>query len=231
MTETNPKPELTANDTAPSAAEAPANPTPQSVADEMTAELKAALEGMDEEAIIDTTNASGDAASALNAENEKLTQDNAAMKDQLMRAVAETENIRKRSERAIADARKYAVTSIARDMVSVSENLKLALQNISEEARAQDDNLRGLAEGVEMTYNELLRVFGQHGITRLEPVGEKFDHNFHQAVAQVDDPQAVPGTIIQVLQAGYIIKDRLLRPAMVTVAKGSGEAPKIDTEA
>ena len=155
----------------------------------------------------------------------------AAMKDQLVRAMAETENIRKRSERELQDSRKYAVTNFARDMVSVVENLQLALQNIPDEVRQQDEKLANLAQGVEMTYNELLRVFGTHGVKRIDPMGEKFNHNHHQAVSQVDDPSAEPGTVIQVLQAGYIIHDRLLRPAMVVVAKGSAGGGAIDTQA
>lgn len=154
----------------------------------------------------------------------------AKLKDQLFRAVAETENIRKRSERDMQDARKYAVTSFARDMVGVMENLQLALLNIPAEARQADEKLNTLAEGVEMTANELNRAFQSHGIMRLSPLGEKFDHNFHQAVAQLEDATKEPGTITQVLQAGYIIHDRLLRPAMVTVAKAAGGV-KVDTQA
>jgi molecular chaperone GrpE len=154
----------------------------------------------------------------------------AKLKDQLFRAVAETENIRKRSERDMQDARKYAITSFARDMVSVMENLQLALLNIPAEARQADEKLNTLAEGVEMTANELNRAFQNHGIMRVSPLGEKFDHNFHQAVAQLEDATKEPGTITQVLQAGYIIHDRLLRPAMVTVAKAAGGV-KVDTQA
>jgi molecular chaperone GrpE len=164
-------------------------------------------------------------AAANNEEVEKL-------KDQLLRSVAETENIRKRSERELADARKYAVTGFARDMVNVVENLQLALQNIPQEDREADGKLATLAEGVEMTYNELLRVFQSNNIVRIDPKGEKFNHNHHQAVAQVEDSDAEPGTVIQVLQAGYIIHDRLLRPAMVTVSKAAPQqSESVDTEA
>jgi len=155
----------------------------------------------------------------------------AQMKDQLIRTMAEMENVRKRTEREVQDTRKYAVTGFARDMVTVVENLQLALQNIPEEARKQDEKLETLAQGVEMTYNELLRVFGNHGIVRIDPVGEKFNHNHHQAVTQIEDPKAEPGTVVQVLQSGYIIHDRLLRPAMVVVAKGGSSADAVDTKA
>ncbi len=169
--------------------------------------------------------ASEDASAALQEENKQL-------KDQLLRAIAEMENVRKRAERDVQDARKYSITGFARDLVNVLENLQLALLNIPAEDRKNDEKLATLAEGVEMTANELLRVFQNQNITRLNPVGEKFDHNFHQAVAQVDDPSKEPGTIVQVLQAGYVIHDRLLRPAMVTVASsgGSGSA-SVNTQA
>ena len=164
-------------------------------------------------------------------EADKAGEEMAALKDQLMRSVAETENLRKRTERELADARKYAVTGFARDMVNVVENLQLALQNIPAEDRKNNDKIDNLAQGVEMTYNELLRVFEGNGIVRIDPKGEPFNHNHHQAVAQVEDPDATPGTVTQVLQAGYIIHDRLLRPAMVTVAKGGDKAESVNTEA
>lgn len=154
-----------------------------------------------------------------------------AVREQLLRTAAELENLRKRSERELADARKYAVTGFARDLVSVAENLQLAMKNITEEDRKKDEKINNLAQGVELTYNEMIRVFQGNGIVRIDPIGEKFNHNHHQAVAQVEDNEAEPGTIIQVLQAGYIIHDRLLRPAMVTVAKAGDKAESVDTEA
>lgn len=155
----------------------------------------------------------------------------AAVKDQLIRAMAEMENLRKRSERELADSRKYAVTGFARDLVNVVESLQLAIQNISPEDMKANEKVGKLAEGVEMTYNELIRIFENNGIVRIDPLGEKFNHNHHQAVAQVEDADAEPGTVTQVLQAGYIIHDRLLRPAMVTVAKGGDKAESVTTEA
>lgn len=165
-------------------------------------------------------------------DTESLEQELLLMKDQLLRALADTENLRKRSQRELEDANKYAVTSFARDMVSVLENLHRAIANIPAEARATDPNLNTLAEGVEMTQRELMNAFNRHGVRRIDPAGEKFDTHFHQAVAQIDSD--VPaGQIAQVLQAGYVIHDRLLRPAMVAVSKGTpGEAPAgIDTKA
>jgi molecular chaperone GrpE len=171
-------------------------------------------------------------ATSEDAEKTALLAENKELKDQLLRAFAETDNLRKRTERDLQDARKYAVTGFARDLVNVLENLQLALLNIPAEARENDEKLATLAEGVEMTANELLRVFQNQGIIRIAPVGEKFDHNFHQAVAQVESGDAEAGTIIQVLQAGYVIHDRLLRPAMVTVAKASNQGGvRVDTQA
>lgn len=167
---------------------------------------------------------------ALQALLEEKDKELAAARDQALRALAETENSRRRAERELADMSKYAVTGFARDLVNVLENLQRALAAISPEQKAADPSLANLATGVEMTMKELLGVFEKHGIHRLDPLGQKFDHNFHQAVAQIDTPDAEPGIIVQVLQAGYVIHDRLLRPAMVGVAAGS-QAKQVDTSA
>ncbi len=155
----------------------------------------------------------------------------AELKDQLIRALAENENIRKRAQRDLEESNKYAITGFARQMISVLENLQRATSSISEDMRAENEQVKNLALGVEMTLRELLTAFERFGITRIEPIGEKFDHNLHQAVIQIDDPVAEPGTVLQVLQAGYTIHDRLLQPAMVGVAK-RGETPnQVDTQA
>ncbi len=154
----------------------------------------------------------------------------AAMKDQALRALAEVENTRRRAEREMGDMSKYAVTSFARDLVSVIENLQRAVESIPAELKEAQPAVSNLAMGVEMTLKELLGVFERQGIKRLDPIGQKFDHNFHQAVAQIDTPDAEPGTVVQVLQAGYVIHDRLLRPAMVGVAAGT-PAKQVDTQA
>lgn len=153
------------------------------------------------------------------------------LKDQLIRALAETENVRKRAQRDVEESNKYAITGFARQMISVLENLQRATSSISEDMRAENEQVKNLALGVEMTLRELLGAFERFGIRRIEPMGEKFDHNLHQAVVQLEDAHAEPGTVLQVLQAGYTIHDRLLQPAMVGVAK-RGETPKqVDTEA
>lgn len=154
----------------------------------------------------------------------------AAMKDQALRALAETENTRRRSEREVADMSKYAVTGFARDLVNVLENLQRATDAISPDLRANQPAVASLATGVEMTLKELLTVFERYGIVRIDPLGQKFDHNYHQAVAQIDSTDAEPGTVVQVLQAGYSIHDRLLRPAMVAVA-AARTGPVLDTKA
>lgn len=154
----------------------------------------------------------------------------AALKDRVLRAAAEADNTRKRAQRDVEESSKYAVTSLARDLVSVAENLTRALESIPAEKRT-DPAIKILADGVEMTQKELISVFQKHHIRRIDPVGQPFDHNFHQAVVQIESPDHPAGTVVQVLQAGYVIHDRLLRPAMVGVAK-QGEAPKkVDTSA
>lgn len=168
-------------------------------------------------------------ARALQAVIEGKDAEIAALKDQALRALAETENTRRRSERELQDMSKYAVTGFARDLVSVLENLQRAVDSIPAEMKESQPAVKNLALGVEMTLNELLGAFGKHGIKRIDPMGQKFDHNFHQAVAQIDTPDAEGGTVVQVLQAGYVIHDRLLRPAMVGVA--SGAAKQVNTSA
>lgn len=152
----------------------------------------------------------------------------ADLKDKLLRAMAETENMRRRSDRERADTRKYAVADFARDMLAVSDNLQRALSAISDDARDGNPELSQLLEGVELTRKELKGHFTKHGIKEINPLGEKLDPNFHQAVVQLDDPEAAQGTVVQVMQPGYVIHDRLLRAAMVGVAKG---VPAAKTEA
>ena len=158
----------------------------------------------------------------------------ADLKDKLLRAMAETENIRRRSARETAGSRKYAITDFARDMLAVADNLQRALAAVTDDARDGNPELSQLLEGVEITRKELKGHFGKHGFKELDPMGEKLDPNLHQAVVQLDDPEATQGTIIQVMQPGYVIHDRLLRAAMVGVAKGApasnGEAPVAEVE-
>lgn len=149
---------------------------------------------------------------------DRLRQDLEAAKQEVLYAKAETQNVRRRLEKDIQDARTYAATSFARDILSVSDNLARALEAIPAELR-EDDKLKSLVAGIEATGRELDKVFGLHGISRIAAVGLPLDPNQHQAMLEVPHAEAAPGTVIQELQAGYMIKDRLLRPAMVAVAK------------
>ena len=141
-----------------------------------------------------------------------------AAKQEVLYAKAETQNVRRRMERDVADARAYAATGFARDVLTVSDNLSRALGTISEDLR-EDERLKGLIAGLEATGRELDKVFGQNGITRIAAMGMPLDPNQHQAMLEVPHADAEPGTVVQELAPGYMIKDRLLRPAMVVVAK------------
>ena len=152
-----------------------------------------------------------DALNSLRADLEKAQQD-------MLYARAEVQNVRRRMEKDVQDARAYAATGFARDMLSVADNLARALDHVPPEMR-EDDKLKGFLAGIEATQRELDKVFGQHGITRIAAVGLPLDPNQHQAMLEVPTDKAEPGTVVQEMQAGYMIKDRLLRPAMVGVAR------------
>ncbi len=139
-------------------------------------------------------------------------------KDRLLRALAEAENTRRRAQRERDDATKYAISGFAKELLSAADNLRRALDSLPE-AEAGDERTRSLLAGVAATERELLSVFERHGIRRIDPMGERFDHNLHQAIFEVERGDRPPGTIVEVLQPGYQLHDRLLRPAMVGVAK------------
>ena len=150
----------------------------------------------------------------------KLKEEAGGLKDQLLRALADLDNLRKRSERERAEATLYAATSFARDILPVSDNLSRALDMAHADAlKEASEPIRNLIAGVEVTNREMLNVFERHGIKRIDPKGEKFDPHFHQAVFEVPTNDEPPGTVVQVLQAGFSIGDRILRPAMVGVAR------------
>jgi molecular chaperone GrpE len=146
----------------------------------------------------------------------------ADVKDRMLRALAEAENVRRRAQREREDTLKYAVAGFARDLLSAADNLRRALDSLPE-AEAKDERTKSLLQGVAATERELLSVFERHGLRRIDPKGERFDHNYHQAVFEVEKTDQPPGTVVEVLQPGYVLHDRLLRPAMVGVAK---EGPK-----
>ncbi len=156
------------------------------------------------------------------AEDEEDGSDDAVeLKNQLLRALAETENVRRRAKKDIADAGRYGIANFARDMLSVSDNMARALESIPDEAREESDIVKALAEGVEMTARELATALERHDIKQVNPLGEKFDYNLHQAMFEAPATGQPDGTIIEVVQAGFVIGDRLLRPAMVGVAKAA----------
>ncbi|MBS9721725.1 nucleotide exchange factor GrpE [Tianweitania sp. BSSL-BM11] len=155
----------------------------------------------------------------------RLAAENEELKDRALRIAADMENLRRRTQRDVADARTYAVTNFARDMLGVSDNLRRALEAIPGDAlESGDAGFKALAEGVEMTERAMLSALERHGVKKLEPQGEKFDPNFHQAMFEVPNPEVPNNTVVQVVQSGYAIGDRVLRPAMVGVAKGG---PKV----
>jgi molecular chaperone GrpE len=148
------------------------------------------------------------------------------LKDKLLRTLADMENLRRRTEREVGDARSYAVTNFARDMLNVADNVRRAIENVPAEARAAADGaLKGLIEGIDLTERDLLKTLERHGVKKLDPQGQKFDPNLHQAMFEVPNPDVANGTVVQVVQPGYVIGERVLRPALVGVAKGGPKAP------
>lgn len=196
--------------------------------------------------MIDDPRASGDEASPANDDQtapaesapaafpgpEDLAQEVANLKDQLLRTLAELENTRRRARKEVEDASKFAVSGFARDCLSVADNLERALSSVPAEALANDEKLAALHQGIEMTGRELTAVFERYGIKRVQPMGERFDPNLHQAMLEVPISDHAPGTVVQVLQVGYTLAGRLLRPALVAVAKAApaaGEAAAAST--
>jgi molecular chaperone GrpE len=146
------------------------------------------------------------------------------LKDKWLRANAEIDNVRKRAEREREEAAKYAITKLARDIVGVGDNFQRAIDAVPPGAAERDQTLKSFLEGVTLTERELLNVLDRHGIKRLQPMNEPFNPHLHQAVTQVSRSDVPSGTIVEVYQAGYIIEDRVLRPAMVGVAQGGSKA-------
>ena len=176
--------------------------------------VAAELKGVPEDMLEGAGTADGSAVDELNVLQEQLE---AAQQDVLY-ARAEMQNVRRRLEKDISDARTYAATGFARDILSVSDNLGRALDSIPADLK-EDERLKGFIAGIEATAREIDKVFGSHGISRIAAMGLPLDPNQHQAMLEVPSTDVEPGTVLQELQAGYMIKDRLLRPAMVAVAK------------
>ena len=188
--------------------------------DEMSEEeFDAAIEKEEQEAAAEP--APRDPADVIVALNEENTE----LKNKAMSLLADMENLRRRTEREVKDARQYAVANFARDMLSVSDNMSRALQALPDDAReSADETLKTLLEGVEMTDRDLQNQLSKNGVVQLSPEGEKFDPNFHQAMFEVPNTEIPNGTVVQVVQAGYQIGDRVLRPAMVGISKGGPKA-------
>ena len=156
---------------------------------------------------------------------EALVKEAAEARDRMLRTLAEMENLRKRTSREVADARMYGITGFARDVLDIADNLQRALDAVPAEARANaGPGLHSLIEGVELTERSLHNTLEKYGVKRLDPSGSKFDPNFHQAMFEVPDPSVPSGTVVQVVQAGYTIGERVLRPALVGVSKGGAKA-------
>ena len=155
----------------------------------------------------------------------RLAKENEDLKDKALRLAAEMENLRRRTARDVHDARNYAIANFARDMLTVSDNLRRALDAVPAEAKEKGEaGFAALLEGVEMTERSMISTLERHGVKKIAPEGEKFDPNFHQAMFEVPNPEVPANTVVQVVQTGYVIGERVLRPAMVGVAKGGPKA-------
>jgi molecular chaperone GrpE len=183
-----------------------------------------------EQPAIDPTGANDNLAQAADRLAE-LEAEAARYKDQALRALADAENVRRRAEREREDAAKYGVSQLARDLLPVADNLRRAIESVDAQAE-QDPAVAALLTGIQATERELVTALERRGIKKIEPMGEKFDPNFHQAMFEVPTDEQPAGTVVQVLQPGYVIHDRLLRPAMVGIAKPATNtaAERLDTQ-
>lgn len=194
-------------------------PPQQAVPPEAEAE---AAEAAAEDVAAETEDVEAEAAPA---DEEKTPEDEIAeLKDRLLRALADNQNTIRRARKEREDTAKYATANMARDILTVADNLRRALEAIPDELRGENDLAKGLIDGVQLTERELLATLERHGIRKIDPMGEKFDHNFHQAMFEVPTADAAPGTVVQVIQRGYTIHDRLLRAAQVGIAKAMPES-------
>jgi len=157
---------------------------------------------------------------------EKLNAENGELKDRVLRTLAEMENLRRRTEKEVSDAKAYGVTNIARDMIAFADNLRRAIESVPAEAREAEGFLKTLVEGLELTERDFQSRLARHGVKKMEPQGLKFDPNMHEALFEIPDANAPNGTVLQVVEAGYSIGERCLRPAKVGVARGG---PKPET--
>ncbi|WP_419902962.1 nucleotide exchange factor GrpE [Kiloniella sp.] len=196
------------------------------IPDDLVAEEASEVEAPEEVVAEDETPSDAVRVAELDAQNAQLT-------DKLLRTMAEMENLRNRTRREREDTVKYAPQKLVTDLIGVMDNLQRALSSVSEEIAAGHDDLKNLRDGIEMTNREMLKVFARHNITEVEALGKKMDPHSHEALFEIPDPSQPEGTIIQVIQPGFRLHDRLLRPARVGVAKGGpvSGSEKVDTTA
>ncbi len=184
-------------------------------------------EANEDQAKPDTAKAKSEASEdvELAADLESLLAENADMRDKLLRTMADMENLRRRTEREKQDTSRYAISNFARDVLTIGDNLRRAVEHVPAEAAAQDPALKSFLEGVELTERELHNMLERYGVTKLEPLGQRFDPNSQQAMYEVPTTEVPEGTVVEVMQAGYTIGDRVLRPALVAVSKGGPKPP------
>ncbi len=187
-----------------------------------------------EEAMADIETAADDDSGPIPSDDDLMAQleaEKADLTDRFVRLAADMENLRRRTERDMKDAKSYSIANFARDMLAVADNLRRALDAIPQDARdGGDAGFKALIEGVEMTERAMLTALERHGVKPISPQGEKFDPHFHQAMFEVPNPDVANNTVVQVVQAGYVIGDRVLRPAMVGIAKGGPKAAAAEPE-
>ncbi len=162
---------------------------------------------------------------------EKLNAENAEFKDRMLRTLAEMENLRRRTEKEVADAKLYGVTNFARDMLAVADNLTRAAASVPADAREADGPVKTLVEGLDLTEKDFVSRLARYGVKKLEPQGQKFDPNMHEALFEIPDPSVPANTVLQVVEAGYSIGERCLRPAKVGVSRGGPKAVNGDEQA
>jgi molecular chaperone GrpE len=165
-------------------------------------------------------------------ELENLYAENNGLKDKVLRTLAEMENLRRRTEREVADAKLYGVTAFARDMLTFADNLRRAIESVPPEIRdGADGPLKTMIEGIDLTERDFVSRLARHGVKKIEPLGQKFDPNLHEALFEVPDPSVPNGTVAQVVEAGYVIGERVLRPAKVGIARGGPRAAAPESRA
>lgn len=189
--------------------------------DRLAAEEQAEFDAVEAEEANEADGATLDPVEAMHRIIGELQAENEDLKDKVLRTVAEMENLRRRTTREVTDAKSYSAANFARDMLAVSDNLRRAIDAVPEEAKEEGSaGLASLIEGVEMTEREMVNALEKNGVKKLDPKGEKFDPNFHQAMFEVPNPEVPNNSVIEVVQEGYSIGTRVLRPAMVGIAKG-----------